>query len=451
MQAVVVTLAQNLELENQALLRRDPAILRAVDHGDRLVEMQARLDAATAAGSTVVVHYDFDSIAVGLIVPFGVQDGTSLGLQLEGHRGPRDLRRRGQPPVQRVRALRRGVHRPARDRRSLAERGGPAGLTLAPAAAWPRRAYPRPMTLVDAELIPEHIEHRVTLPDGRILAAAEWGDPNGTPFITIHGTPGGRISWWQDPDIYRRFGLRRITYDRPGYGDSTRHPGRSVVDAVADVEHLTAALGIDRFLVSGGSGGGPHALALAALLPDRVMRCIANVSVAPFDAEGLDWMAGMTEGNVIEFGAAVEGEEAARAVVEPLRERELQHLADGNVNWMGDDYALSEADQAQMRKHFARVRAHIANGLAPGADGWIDDLLVFVKPWGFDVASIRVPVLVTYGRSDVLVPAAHGDWLAKHVPGAEVAVDDVAGHMGDDDAIEREYTWLTGRAAAPAG
>jgi pimeloyl-ACP methyl ester carboxylesterase len=306
------------------------------------------------------------------------------------------------------------------------------------------------MTLIDAALIPEHIEHRITLPDDRTLAAAEWGDPDGLPFISLHGTPGGRIGWWEDPDIYRRFRLRRITYDRPGYGDSTRHPGRTVADGVADVEHLSAALGIDRFVVSGGSGGGPHALAVAALLPERVIRCIADVSVAPFDAEGLDWMAGMTEGNLVEFGAAVEGEAAARAVVEPLREVQLARLAEGRLDWMGDDYELSDADREQMRKHLVRVRAHIANGLAPGPDGWIDDLLVFVKPWGFDVASIRVPVLVSYGRTDVLVPASHGDWLATHVPGAEVWSSDASGHLGDDDAIERQYAWLTGQAAAPA-
>jgi pimeloyl-ACP methyl ester carboxylesterase len=306
------------------------------------------------------------------------------------------------------------------------------------------------MTLVNADQIPEHIEHRITLPDGRILAAAEWGDPDGTPFISLHGTPGGRIGWWPDLSIYDRFGLRRITYDRPGYGDSTRLRGRSVVDCVADVVRLTEALGIDRFVVSGGSGGGPHALALAARLPDRVIRCVADVSVAPFDAEGLDWMDGMTEGNVIEFGAAVAGEAAARAVVEPLRAEELHRLAEGRLDWMGDEYDLSEADRAQMAKHFVRVRAHIANALAPGADGWIDDLLVFVKPWGFDVAEIRVPVLVSYGRTDVLVPAAHGDWLAAHVPGAEVEASDEAGHMGDDDALERQYAWLTGRTAASA-
>lgn len=306
------------------------------------------------------------------------------------------------------------------------------------------------MGLVDADRIPEHIEHRITLPDGRTLAAAEWGDPDGIPYLGIHGTPGGRIGWWKDPGIYRRFGLRRITYDRPGYGDSTRHRGRRVIDAVSDIEHLTEALGIDRFLVAGGSGGGPHALACAALLPDRVIRCHASVSVAPFDAEGLDWLAGMTEGNVKEFGAAVQGEDAAREVCNPLRDIGLDRLAQNRVDWMGDDYDLSEADREQMRKHIVRVRAHIANGLAPGVDGWVDDLLVFVQPWGFDVESIRVPVLLTYGRTDVLVPAAHGDWLAAHIPGAEAWVDDESGHMGDDEAIERELGWMTGRSPVSA-
>lgn len=306
------------------------------------------------------------------------------------------------------------------------------------------------MTLVYADQVPEHIEHRLTLRDGRVLAVAEWGDPDGLPLLGLHGTPGGRIGWWEDLSIYRRYGVRRITYDRPGYGDSTRHPGRRVVDAVADIEELTAALGIDRFVVSGGSGGGPHALACAALLPERVIRCVANVSVAPFDAAGLDWLDGMTEGNLKEFGAAIEGEHAARPLCEELRRESLERLAEERVDWMGDDYALSEADVEQTRKHMVIARAHIANGLVHGADGWIDDLLVFVQEWGFDVGDIRVPVLVEYGRTDVLVPAAHGDWLAAHIRDATVRVSDESGHMGGDDDIEREYAWITGRPVGGA-
>jgi pimeloyl-ACP methyl ester carboxylesterase len=303
------------------------------------------------------------------------------------------------------------------------------------------------MALVDADVIPQHIEHRITLRDGRTLAAAEWGDPDGTPYVSMHGTPGGRIGWWKDPTIYERFGLRRITFDRAGYGDSSRLRGRHVVDIVGDVEQLADALGFDSFLLDGGSGGGPHALATAALLPDRVIRCHAAVSVAPFGLKDLDWIEGMTEGNVVEFNAAIKGEAAVAELCSDLRVMSLNRLMENRLDWMGDDYELSEADMAQMKKHLVRARAHIANGLASSADGWVDDNLAMVKPWGFEVESIRVPVLLTYGRTDVLVPAAHGDWLAAHVPGAIAWVDEESGHLGDDDQIEREYAWLTGRSA----
>src|SRR4051812_20871409 len=153
---------------------------------------------------------------------------------------------------------------------------------------------------------PAHLEHRVKAVDGRVLAVAEWGDPDGVPVFFLHGTPGGRISYWKDPDIYARFGIRRLTYDRPGYGESTRKAGRVVADAVPDVVAIADALGIDRFAVTGGSGGGPHSLACAALLPDRVIRCQGVVSVAPYGVPGLDWLAGQTEGNVAEFRAAAE-------------------------------------------------------------------------------------------------------------------------------------------------
>jgi pimeloyl-ACP methyl ester carboxylesterase len=307
--------------------------------------------------------------------------------------------------------------------------------------------------LAHADIIPEHLEHRIRTADGRTLAVAEWGDPDGLPFISIHGTPGGRIGWWTDPTIYRRYGLRRITFDRAGYGESTRQPGRRVVDVVPDVERIAEALGIGRFAVSGGSGGGPHALALAALLPDRVIRCNAAVSVAPYGVDDLDWLAGQTEGNVIEFKAALEGEDAARRLCTELRATSLERLAEDRLDWMGDTYELSEADQEQERRHYARMRAHIVNGLAPGADGWVDDLIAFTTPWGFDVADIRVPILLTYGRADVLVPAAHGDWLAAHIPGAIAWVDEDAGHLGDDSTVDRDFTWIAGHEAfepAPA-
>jgi pimeloyl-ACP methyl ester carboxylesterase len=324
---------------------------------------------------------------------------------------------------------------------------------LAISPRWRHREREIEPVIAYAEVVPEHIEHRIETADGRTLAVAEWGDPDGLPMISIHGTPGGRISWWKDPTIYRRYRLRRLTFDRAGYGDSSRQRRRRVVDCVPDVERIADTLGIDRFVVSGGSGGGPHALACAALLPDRVIRCQAAVSVAPYGVEDLDWLAGQTEGNVIEFTTALQGEDPTQQLCGGLRATSLERLEEGRLDWMGDDYELSEADMEQERRHYDRMRAHLVNGLAPGADGWVDDLLAFTRPWGFDVGDIRVPVLLTYGRTDVLVPAAHGDWLAKHIPGAIAWVDEDAGHMGDDATVDREFTWLAGHEAlepAPA-
>ena len=290
--------------------------------------------------------------------------------------------------------------------------------------------------------VPEHVEHQFATPDGRTIAVAEWGDPHGTPALMLHGTPGGRISWWRDLSIYSRHGIRRFTVDRAGYGESTRLAGRRVVDVVPDIIAVADGLELDRFAISGGSGGGPHALAVAALHPDRVIRCLAIVSAAPFDGEGLDWLAGQTEGNVIEFQAAIEGEDASRRLLTGLRDEALARLAAGRTDWLGDDYHLSEADQEMMAKELEQDRANMFHGLAPGVDGWIDDNIAFTRPWGFDVAAIRVPVRLSYGRTDVLVPASHGDWLAAHIPGAEVLVSDESGHMGDDASVERELAWL---------
>jgi pimeloyl-ACP methyl ester carboxylesterase len=295
--------------------------------------------------------------------------------------------------------------------------------------------------------VPAHLEHRLTTPDGRTLAVAEWGDPKGRPVITFHGTPGSRIGYWTpEPEIWARFGLRRFSFDRPGYGESTRFRGRSVADVVPDVVTIADAFGLGRFALSGGSGGGPHVLACAALLADRVERALASVSAAPFDAEEIDFTAGMNEGNVREFNAAAEGEDAVRAVVEEERLTMIERLTSGRSDFLGDDYEMPEADRIQMEKHRLATAAHVLTAIAPGVDGWVDDDLAFVKPWGFDVAACRVPVVLAYGRHDRLVPAAHGDWLAAHVPGAEAWVDDGTGHMGSDEQVERDMTWLAGRA-----
>ena len=132
-----------------------------------------------------------------------------------------------------------------------------------------------------------------------------------------------------------------------------------------------------------------------------------------------------------------------------LRDEMFKRLTDGRADWLGDDYDLSETDRAQLLKHLERDRANMFHGLAAAWRGWIDDNMAFTRPWGFDVADIRIPVLVKYGRTDVLVPPAHGDWLAAHIPNVEVWVDDDAGHMGDDSTVERDMAWMARPVRAP--
>lgn len=274
----------------------------------------------------------------------------------------------------------------------------------------------------------------ITLPDGRTLAYAEWGDPAGRPIISCHGTPGCRLNRHPNQDLVRSTGARVITFDRPGYGQSSRLPGRRVVDIVADVRELADALGIDRFAVAGGSGGGPHALALAALLPDRVTRVACIVGVAPYEALGEDWTRGMDPMNVKEFGWALEGEERAFAEL-VAEDAAMRARVDADPANLLGNYELPETDRAVLaRPDVAAVtiestREQTANGVW----GWVDDDIAFMKPWGFDPATVRVPAAIWWGAQDVLVPPQHGEWLAATVPGAVVRVDTGGGHMSDPD------------------
>jgi len=292
--------------------------------------------------------------------------------------------------------------------------------------------------------IPEHIEHRITTRDGRTLAVAEWGDPNGVPAFFINGVPGGRIFWPLDPTLDARRGIRRVSFDRPGWGESTRLAGRTVADIVPDVVAIADALGMDRFAVRGVSGGGPHALACAARLPDRVLRCQCVVSPAPYEAAQLDYFSGMTEGNVAAVHAALEGEAADRALCEDLAKTMLDQIAAGQSNLLPEDSQLPESDQEMLRSHQVQFAAQLTDALARGVDGWVDDDLALMRPWGFEVGDIRVPVWLQYGSDDALVPRQHGDWLASRIPGARVDVRD-AGHM-DHSRLAEEFDWLAGRS-----
>jgi pimeloyl-ACP methyl ester carboxylesterase len=284
----------------------------------------------------------------------------------------------------------------------------------------------------------------VTVADGRSLAVAQWGDPDGTPILSLHGTPGSRLLRPQDEDAIRRAKINLITYDRPGYGASDRVPGRRVVDCVPDVEAIVDALGVSRFGVTGRSGGGPHALAVAARLPDRVAVAECVVGAAPFDAADLDWTAGMDEENVTEFGWARQGEQVLHQHLVPVAAADLQRMTADPAKVFSEDWQLADADrQVLARDDVQRVLVEaVQEALRPGVWGWVDDDLAFLRPWGFTVTEIRVPVTIRYGNRDVLVPAAHGAWLAGHVSGAEVVVDDGAGHLANPETVLERLTIL---------
>jgi pimeloyl-ACP methyl ester carboxylesterase len=282
----------------------------------------------------------------------------------------------------------------------------------------------------------------VTAADGRTLAIAECGDPDGFPVFLLHGTPGSRFAGQGDASVYADVGARVITYDRPGYGGSDRFRGRRVVDCVADVAAIADSLGIERFGVTGGSWGGPHSLAVAARLPERVTRAACVAGVAPFDMPGFDWFAGMDAVNIDEIGWALEGEDVLARELKRMTTAWLKRLADDPSK--AGEVEFSEADRAVMAntERQEMVRRMLNEAFRQGVWGYVDDALGLIQPWGFDVAEIRVPTRIDYGLTDVLVPRQHGEWLAHNVPDAEAVIDEQGGHFSTPNVVTERFGWL---------
>jgi pimeloyl-ACP methyl ester carboxylesterase len=286
------------------------------------------------------------------------------------------------------------------------------------------------------------VERTVRTPDGRTLAVEESGDPGGRPVLVHMGTPNSRLLYGPIMADAAARGLRLISYDRPGYGGSSPQPGRSVADCAGDVRAICAELGIDRLATWGISGGGPHVLACAALLPDLVTAAASLASPAPYGAEGLDYFAGMGQENVDDFSLFFTDEAAARAKTDQDREELLAASPEDAAKAL--ESLLTPTDAAALRGELAEYLAYSnQDGLAPGSQGWFDDNCT-VRPWGFDLADITVPVLLLHGRQDMFVPFSHGEWLAAHIPGVEARLLDHDGHLTlMKDRVPEVHAWLS--------
>jgi pimeloyl-ACP methyl ester carboxylesterase len=277
--------------------------------------------------------------------------------------------------------------------------------------------------------------------DGRELCVEIAGDPQGKPVLVQYGTPSTRHLYgpWAADAAAR--GIRLISYDRPGYGGSSAYPGHTVASGARDVRAIAAALGHDRLGVWGISGGGPYALACAALLPDLTVAVAALASVAPYDAEGLDYFAGMGELNVEGIKLALADPEEARR----QSRAELPEVLAATPEQLAGELRslLSPADAAVLPGAVAEflVRAG-RDGSGAGDQGWWDDGESQTRSWGFDVRDIRVPVKIWHGRQDRMVPVQHGQWLAAAIPGAAADISDGDGHLTLFRRVGEVHDWL---------
>jgi pimeloyl-ACP methyl ester carboxylesterase len=289
--------------------------------------------------------------------------------------------------------------------------------------------------------------------DGRLLEVLTSGD--GLPLLLHTGTPGGPAAFPPMTDMAAARGLRTVMYARPGYGDSTPQPGRRVADCAVDAAAILDHLGADQFVTAGWSGGGPHALACAALLPGRCLAAASLAGAAPRRAGGLDWLAGMGPENIEEFSAAEEGREA----LDRMLAGAAAELADITGTQVAASLGglISAADQAVLTGEFADyLAASFQAALRNGVAGWRDDDLAFVGDWGFGVADCSaVPTAIWQGDQDLMVPLGHGAWLAAHLPGARFHLRPGEGHLafatGTYGLVLDDLLDLAGQPPVPAG
>jgi pimeloyl-ACP methyl ester carboxylesterase len=270
-------------------------------------------------------------------------------------------------------------------------------------------------------------ETDLRLAHGRTLHVYDTGADGRLAVFWHHGTPN--IGAPPEPlfAAAEELGIRWVSYDRPGYGGSTPWRGRDVASAAAHVSGIADALGIDRFALMGHSGGGPHALACGALLPERVLAVVVGAGLAPFGAEGLDYFAGMSQSGAAELRAAAEG----RAALE-------HHLESAEF----DLEMFTPADHAALTGEWSWLNSVVGPAVEAGPGGQMDDDLAFVAPWGFDPARVNAPILFLHGGQDRVVPSSHGEWLARRCPSAELRLYPEDGHISVLISSRTAMAWL---------
>ncbi|MET7396397.1 alpha/beta hydrolase [Dactylosporangium sp. NPDC005572] len=285
--------------------------------------------------------------------------------------------------------------------------------------------------------------------DNRKVAFDDSGAPDGFPVFLLHGTPGSRKGPRPRDSVLHRLGIRLITYDRPGYGDSDRRAGRIVAHAARDVEAIADELGLTRFAVVGRSGGGPHALACAAdhELRRRVTRVAVLVSFAPPDTTDVAWFEGMNEDNVRGFGLGVDA--AAEIEAEILRRAELVRRDPGSLLDQLMDF-MTPADRRALNSSALRqivIQTH-REGLRSGPWGWVDDVLALRGSWKVDLKSIDTDVRIWHGADDTFAPVSHASWLEDRIPSAVKFVAPGKAHFDAMEEIPRVLRWAAGDGAA---